>query len=62
MDPDGATNWAVIAMCFAYSALGWIALAGVHFYIKRRRKGPQTQQEAAAGYARSWHSNSQSNF
>lgn len=62
MDPEGTTNWAMIVMCFAYSAIGWMALAGVHFYIKRRKQGPQNQQQVAKGYGASWQSNSQSNF
>jgi len=62
MDPDGVTNWAMIMMCFAYAGAGWITLAGVHFYVKRRRQAPHTQKDAATGYGKSWQSNSQSNF
>lgn len=62
MDPDGTTNWAMIVMCFAYASIGWLALGCVHFYIKRRKQGPQNQQQVAKGYGTSWQSNSQSNF
>lgn len=62
MDPEGTTNWALIVMCFAYAGIGWLALAGVHLYVRRRRKGQQTQQQVAKGYGASWQSNSQSNF
>lgn len=62
MDPDGATNWLIIAMCFTYAALGWAVLAGLHFHLRRRRRGPHTQRDVAAAYLKSWQSNSQSNF
>ncbi|MBK9974787.1 MAG: hypothetical protein IPP14_08440 [Planctomycetes bacterium] len=62
MDPDGVTNWLVIGMCFGYAGIGWLMIAGAHFWIRRRRRQPAGQQGVATGYGESWRSNSQSNF